>query len=88
MDLSPDGSLIAVTKQERARRARISGWSIGSRPSRTRLTTDPADDINPVWTPDNKQIAFTTWRKGNADIYIKNANNVGDETPLVADAGQ
>ena len=47
-------------------------------------TQDPADDINPVWSqPDGKRIAFTTYRKGNADIYIKNANGVGPETPLL-----
>jgi len=49
----------------------------------SRLTTDPSDDINPVWRPNGQQIAFTSWRKGNADIYIKNANNVGDEMPLI-----
>jgi len=49
----------------------------------TRLTLDPADDINPVWSPRGDRIAFTTYRKGNADVYIKNANGVGAETPLL-----
>ena len=43
----------------------------------TRLTLDPADDLNPVWSPDGARIAFTTYRKGNADIYVKNADGVG-----------
>jgi Tol biopolymer transport system component len=83
MDPSPDGTLIAVTKQE-AGAPTADIWVVDWQKTRSyRLTTDPTDDINPVWTPDGKQIAFTTWRKGNADIYIKNANNVGDETPLI-----
>jgi Tol biopolymer transport system component len=84
MNLSPTGALIAVTKQETGARS-SDIWVVDWRQNRhTRLTTDPSDDINPVWRqPDGQQIAFTTWRKGNADIYIKNANNVGEETPLI-----
>src|SRR5262249_16632967 len=47
------------------------------------LTLDPADDMGPVWSPDGKRIAYTSYRKGNADIYVKNANGVGLETPLL-----
>jgi Tol biopolymer transport system component len=47
------------------------------------LTLDPADDLGPVWSPDGQRIAFTTYRKGNADIYVKNANGVGPETPVL-----
>jgi Tol biopolymer transport system component len=84
MDLSPDGRLIAVTRQE----AGASGadvWVVDWQRAgvATRLTLDPADDINPVWSSDGSRIAFTTYRKGNADIYVKNANGVGPETPLI-----
>ena len=84
MNLSPTGALIAVTKQETGARS-SDIWVVDWRQTKqTRLTTDPSDDINPVWVqPDGQQIAFTSWRKGNADIYVKNANNVGDETPLI-----
>ncbi|MSO48704.1 MAG: serine/threonine-protein kinase [Acidobacteria bacterium] len=84
MDLSPSGALIAVTKQETGSRS-SDIWVVDWRQTKqTRLTTDASDDVNPVWAlPTGRQIAFTTWRKGNADIYIKNANNVGDETPLI-----
>ncbi len=88
MDLSPDGKLIAVTKQdEDSSGADI--WTIDWQRAgnATRLTTDPTDDINPVWSPDGKQVAFTTYRKGNADIYVVNANGVGGETPLLETAG-
>lgn len=52
------------------------------------LTLDPADDIGPVWSqPDGRRVAFTTYRKGNADIYVKNADGTGAETPLLEGAG-
>ena len=83
MDLSPDGKLFAVTRQEPGN-AGADIWIIDwQRGAPTRLTLDPSDDVNPVWSNDGKRVAFTTFRKGNADIYVKNANGVGPETPLV-----
>src|SRR5262249_38704289 len=83
-DLSPDGKLLAVTKQESGTGADI--WVIDWQRAGVayRLTLDPADDINPVWSPDGKRIAFTTYRKGNADIYVaENGTGVGKDTPLL-----
>ena len=82
-DLSPDGKFVAVTRQESGPTADIwvIDWERALVPSR--LTLDAADDINPVWAPAGDRIAFTTYRKGNADVYVKNANGVGDETPLL-----
>jgi len=86
-DLSPDGKLIAVTKQDAGPGADI--WVIDWQRAgvSTRLTLDPADDIGPVWSPDGKRIAFTTYRKGNADIYVvPNGVGEGKETPLLETA--
>jgi Tol biopolymer transport system component len=83
-DLSPDGKLIAVTKQDSGPGADI--WVIDWQRAgvSTRLTLDPADDINPVWSPDGKRIAFTSYRKGNADIYVaEHGSGTGKDTPLV-----
>ena len=81
-DVSPDGKLIAVTRQEgNTADIWIIDWQRGG--NATRLTLDPADDINPVWASDGTRVAFTTYRKGNADVYIKNANGVGNEVPLL-----
>jgi eukaryotic-like serine/threonine-protein kinase len=86
MDVSPDGKLIAVTQADASGTGSdiyVIDWQNAGRSHR--LTLDPADDINPVWErPDGARIAFTTYRKGNADIYIKNANGTGEETPLLA----
>ena len=83
MDVSPDGKLIAVTRQDPGAPASdiwVIDWQRGVS---TKLTLDPADDMNPVWSPDGNRIAFTSFRKGNADVFIKNANGVGEETPLL-----
>jgi Tol biopolymer transport system component len=89
MDLSPDQKLIAVTRQDTGNPGAdiwVIDWQrAGVAP--TRLTLDPADDVNPVWAPDGKRIAFTTYRKGNADIYVvENGNGMGKETPLLETA--
>ena len=83
MDLSPDGKLIAITRQEpgvpNADIFVIDWEKVVSH----RVTADPGDAMDPVWSPDGARIAFTSYRKGNADIYVKNANGVGSETVLL-----
>ena len=83
MDLSPDGTRIAITRQE-AGAPNADIWVVDwARAVWHKVTDDPADAVDPVWAPDNLRVAFTTWRKGNADIYVKNANGVGEDTPLL-----
>jgi TolB protein len=36
----------------------------------TKLTSSPADDYSPAWSPDGKKLAFVSKRHGSADIYI------------------
>ena len=83
LDVSPDEQLIAITRQDPGSPG-SDIWVIDwQRRVNTKVTLDPADDMNPVWAPDGKRIAFVTYRKGNADIFVKNANGIGPETPLV-----
>jgi Tol biopolymer transport system component len=84
MDLSPDQKFIAVTRQEIGA-ANADIWVIDwQRGTSTQVTRDSGDNINPVWSPDGKRVAYTSYRKGNADVYLKNADGVGEETPLLA----
>jgi Tol biopolymer transport system component len=47
----------------------------GPGPAIIRLTTDPAIDVRPAWSPDNKAIAFQSSRNSSTfHIYIMNAD--------------
>ncbi len=48
-------------------------WSDGS--NLTQITTDPARDSEPAWSPDGRKIAFSSHRAGNgdADIWVIDA---------------
>jgi eukaryotic-like serine/threonine-protein kinase len=48
----------------------------------SRLTTDPADDADPSWAPDEHALAFTSWRTGRAAVFVKDLTS-GKEEPLV-----
>ena len=39
-----------------------------------RLTTHPAADFDPMWSPDGRRIAFRSQRDGNDEIYVMNAD--------------
>jgi Tol biopolymer transport system component len=87
-DLSPDEKLIAVTKQE-AGSPNADIWVIDLQRAgiESSLTQGPADNINPIWSPDGKHLAFTSYRKGNADIYaIEYGSGISKEIPLLESA--
>ena len=89
MDLSPDGTRLAVTRVEGGSGGDIwiIDWQRGEQGVPTRLTLDPANDLNPVWHPDGTRVAFTSYRNGNADVFVINANGVGEAEPLLSSPG-
>jgi Tol biopolymer transport system component len=69
--LSPDGTRVAVslTAGEPANR---DIWIMDAKSgTRSRVTTDPAVDATPIWSPDGTQIAFSSQRAGPYQIYSK-----------------
>jgi Tol biopolymer transport system component len=54
-----------------------------ARATSTRLTFDAADDDYPAWSPDGKNIAFSSNRGGQFDLYIKPADGSGEERLLL-----
>ena len=50
-------------------------WTMSSTGSdKTRLTSFTGAELNPVWSPDHKQIAFQRGRNNKLDIYLMNAD--------------
>jgi Tol biopolymer transport system component len=49
-----------------------------------RLTTNPARDTDPAWSPDGSRIAFATDRDGNSEIYTMESSGGGGLQRLTA----
>jgi Tol biopolymer transport system component len=81
--LSPDNTKLAVCIRDPQTNTRDI-WVLDLlRGSSTRLTFDPADDLDPVWSPDGTHIAFSSNRAGQRDIYWKLADGSGQEEQLL-----
>jgi len=62
--LSPDGNQIAFSYLGDI-------WTVSTNGGKAlRLTDHEAYDQRPVWSPDGKQLAFTSDRSGNTDVYL------------------
>jgi serine/threonine protein kinase len=83
--LAPDGQRVLVGKSDPQTTLRDI-WALDWRGSAQRLTFDPKDDFNPVWSPDGTRMAFSSDRKGVRDIYVKQTNGTGGEDLLVGSA--
>lgn len=89
--ISPDGTTIAFTYKGDIYTVPVTGGRA------MQITTNPAYDTRPVWSPDSKQIAFASDRMGSLDVYLVSkeggeprrlTTHSGSETPLAfADAG-
>ncbi len=81
--LSPDDTKLAVGIRDPKTRTRDIWIFDLLRGTRTRLTFDPNDDLDSIWSPDATQIAFTSDRSGQRNIYWKPADGSGSEELLV-----
>jgi Tol biopolymer transport system component/predicted Ser/Thr protein kinase len=77
--LSPDGKQVAVGLTDPATRTRDIWLFDLARGTTSRFTSDPAEDLNPVWSPDGSRIMFTSDRRGHRDIYQKTVGGAGEE---------
>jgi eukaryotic-like serine/threonine-protein kinase len=67
--LSPDGRTVVANRVD-PQTGRWDIWLLDtSRDVPSKLTTDPADDFDPVWSPDGKEIIFASERGGRLGLY-------------------
>jgi Tol biopolymer transport system component len=85
--LSPDDTKLAVGIRDPQTKTRDIWIFDLLRGTRTRLTFDPADDLDSIWSPDGRRIAFTSDRLGQRDIYQKPADGSGSEELLLGGKG-
>jgi len=79
--LSPDGSRLAVAVGVLTKH-NIWVYDL-KRGTGSRLTISTADDLNPVWSADGKQIMFSSNRAGQYDIYEQAADGLGGADPVL-----
>src|SRR5467141_50450 len=84
--LSPDGHRVATDQTDPDGR-KVDIWIHDpARGTARRLTFDPALDQTPVWSPDGKQILFSSNRTASIQLILRNADGAGPEEQ-VADPG-
>jgi eukaryotic-like serine/threonine-protein kinase len=85
--LSPDGRRVAVDQTDLTGRSGDIWILEPARGARTRLTFDPSSNVTPTWSPDGRQILFSSNRGlSSGGLYLKNADGFGPEEE-VADTG-
>jgi hypothetical protein len=78
--VSPDGSRLALATPDDV-------WIYGfTRATLRRLTTHPAPDRYPLWTPDGRRIVFTSTRAGYPELFWRPADGTGTDERLLTRA--
>ena len=81
--LSPDEKKLTISRLDPQAWTRDIWMFDLERGTSSRFTFDPADDLNPTWSPDGNRVAFTSDRKGHRDLYQKSAAGTGQDELLI-----
>ena len=77
--LSPDGTKLALAVNDSAAGG-TTIWINDLRTIvRTRFTFGPGTNVNPSWSPDGSQLAFSSSRSGKFSLYVKPATGTAEE---------
>ncbi|MBI4429955.1 MAG: serine/threonine-protein kinase [Ignavibacteriales bacterium] len=76
---SPDNKLVAFSLMDQASQ-NMDIWTYNfAGTMKRRLTSNPAQDRRPLWSPDGKRILFLSNRKGTHDFYLKSLEEQREE---------
>ena len=78
--LSPDGTRLAVAIADNNTDVWVSELAVGTL---RRLTTDPAQDNEPLWTPDGERVVFASQREGSWGLFSMAWDGTGDVERLM-----
>jgi Tol biopolymer transport system component len=81
--LSPTGRKVAIQRLDESNNADIYSLDLTNGVV-SQLTSDPAYDGDPVWSPDEQRLVFTSNRLGRFTLFQKDLIS-GKEEPLLAD---
>ena len=83
-ELAPGGRRVALT---RLVQGNFDIWLVDvDRRIPQRFTFDPANDAQPIWSPDGSRLVFASTRRGKWDLFEKPASGASEERPLLANA--
>jgi len=82
--ISPDGTRVAMDIREQQNDIWL--WDIAAE-TPTRLTVDPLLDRQPIWSPDGRDLVFTSDRTGEVNLFRIPADGTGEARPLTEGPG-
>jgi dipeptidyl aminopeptidase/acylaminoacyl peptidase len=81
--LSPDAKQVVVDHIDEETDTRELWLHDVASGSASRFTFDPADDVQPVWSPDGSRIVWGSNREGTYELYQKAASGAGQDELLL-----
>ena len=78
--LSPDGQRAAVSQLNPVEGTRDLWVFDVKRTVSERVTTNPGDDIAPVWSPTGDRLVYSSGRQGRSDLFQKPSTSADGET--------
>ncbi len=84
--LSPDGQRLAVGSPNLQLQTEDIHLFDLARGAGTPFTFDPANDQQPIWSPDGSRLAWSSWRNGAPNLFQKAASGMGQDELLLQSA--